>query len=119
MPPLTKRKKRGKYKSALSTLSDELSSGVDGTGFVNGGCSSRRRTTRANNQDDQDVNATVALGGPVDSPEDPGDRFGELAAENDQEKYNEKTDDNDNNDNDNDSDDDNEEEEEAISSINK
>jgi len=67
----------------LSSLSDQLSSGVDGTGIVNGVRSSRRRTTRTNNQDDQDVNATVAVGGPVDSPEDPGDRFGELAAEND------------------------------------
>ena len=73
-PP--KRKKRGAYKSALSSLSYQLSSGVDGTGILTGGRSSRRRTTRTNNQDDQDVNA----------PEDPGVQFAELAAENDRER---------------------------------
>ena len=53
-------------------LSDQLSSGVDGTGIM----SSRCWTTRTNNQDNQDVNA----------PEDSGDQFAELAAENDCEK---------------------------------
>ena len=35
MPPPPKRKKREKYKSALNSLSDQLSSGVGVTGIVN------------------------------------------------------------------------------------
>ena len=61
-----------KHKLLVSNLSDNLSTGVDGTGIM----SSRRRSTRTNNQDHQDVIA----------PEDPGERFAELAAENDRER---------------------------------
>ena len=62
------KKKKRTYKSVMSLLSDQLSSGVDGTGIMRSRC----WTTRTLNQDNQDVNA----------PEDPGVQFAELAAEN-------------------------------------
>ena len=61
-----------KHKLLLKNLSDNLSTGVDGTGIMNSRC----WTTRTNNQDHQEVNA----------PEDPGVQFAELAAENDRER---------------------------------
>ena len=83
-----------KHKLLVSNLSDQLSSGVDGTGILTG-CRSSSSTRRTNQTAaggavaaSEDANVAMAEGGILDIVDEVGEEFGNITAENDRENYN-------------------------------
>ena len=88
-----------KHKLLLRNLSDQLSTGADGTGIMDVGRSSR--STRRTNQlaagvavaAGEDANVAMTEGGTLDIVDEVGEEFSNITAENDRDNYNETKDD--------------------------